>query len=81
MFNLRFAIGAPGWLSQLNVQLFISAQVVISQFMSSSPASGFTLKVQGLLGILSPPLTVPPPLMLSLILSLKINKLKKKDLP
>ena len=32
--------GAPGWLSQLSVRLLISAQVVISQFVSSSPRVG-----------------------------------------
>ena len=30
-------MGAPGWLSRLSVRLLVPAQVVISQFMSSSP--------------------------------------------
>lgn len=33
-------VGTPGWLSWLSTQLSISAQVMISQFASSSPASG-----------------------------------------
>ena len=32
--------GVPGWLSQLSIQLLISAQVMISKFMESSPKSG-----------------------------------------
>ena len=47
------AIGAPGWLNQLSIHLLISAQVMISQFVSSSPKSGFALTVRRLLGILS----------------------------
>ena len=30
--------GAPGWLSQLSIRPLISAQVMISQFLSSSSA-------------------------------------------
>ena len=45
------------------------AQVMISQFVSSSPTSG---SMQSLLGILSLPLFAPPLLMLALSLS-KIN--------
>ena len=45
--------GVPGWLSQLIVWLLISAQVIISQFRSSSPALGSALAVLSLLGILS----------------------------
>ena len=45
--------GAPGWLSGLSVELLASAQVVISWFVSSSPALGSALAVQNLLGILS----------------------------
>ena len=58
------------WVAQLVKHLTL-AQVVISRFMSSSPASGLLLSVQSLLGILSPSLSVPPQLMLSL----KINTL------
>ena len=35
--------GAPEWLSQLSIWLLILAQVMISWFMSSSPASGSVL--------------------------------------
>ena len=49
--------GAPGWLSWLGVQLLVLAQVMISQFVSSSPASGSVLMAQSLLGILSLPLS------------------------
>ena len=45
--------GAPGWLSHLHIRLLVSAQVVISWFVSWSPASGSVLTVQSLLGILS----------------------------
>ena len=43
---------APGCLSQLSVRLLISAQVRISQFLGSSPASGSVLTARSLLGIL-----------------------------
>ena len=46
-------IGAPGWLSQLSVQLLILAQVTISWFVSSSPTLASALTVQSPLGILS----------------------------
>ena len=46
----------PGWLSQLSVLLLTLAQVMILQFMSSSPISGSVLVVQSLVGILSPSL-------------------------
>ena len=58
----------------MSVQLLISAQLMISQFVGSSPASASMFKVQSLVGIL---------FLLSLLLpahshtpSLKINKLK-----
>ena len=54
--------GAPGWLSRLRVQLLLSAQIVISQCVSSSPASGSVLTVQGLLGISSLSLSLSLPL-------------------
>ena len=60
--------------SRLGVRLLISAQVVISQFMDSSPALGSALTVQSLLGIVSLSLSVSPPL--APYLSLKINKNK-----
>ena len=68
--------GAPGWLTQLQVQLLILGQVMISQFMSLSPTSGFVLVVQSLFGILSLLLFTLPLLVCThtLSLSLKINK-------
>ena len=63
---------ACGWLRWLNVRLLVLAEVTISQFMGSSPVSGFVLTVGSLLGILSLPLALPLPYSLSL--SLKINK-------
>ena len=61
--------GAPGWLSWLSVQLLISAQVMISRFVSSSPTLGSVLTVQSLLGILALPFCPSPPM-----LSLSQNK-------
>ena len=49
-------------LSWLNIRLFVSAQVVISQFVGSSPTLDSVLTVWSLLGILC------------FSLSLKINK-------
>ena len=57
-----------------------SAQVMISQFVGLSPASGSALTAQILepaSDSVSPALSAPPPLVLSLCLS-KINKCKKK---
>ena len=45
--------GALGRLSPLSVRLLVSAQVVISQFVGSSPVSGSVLIVWSLLGIFS----------------------------
>ena len=67
--------GARGWLNQLSVQFLISAQVMISWFVSSSPALGSVLTAWSLLGILSPSLSALP---YSLCLFLKINKPKKR---
>ena len=36
VWNLGRDLGAPGWLSQLNVQLLILAQVMTLQFVGSS---------------------------------------------
>ena len=58
-------LGAPGWLSCLNIQLLISAQVVISWFMGSSPAPGSALKAGACLGF-----SLFPPLCHSHVLSL-----------
>ena len=63
-----------GWLSRLSAWLLTLAQVVISRFVSSSPELGSALTVQSLFGILSPSLSAPP----LLALSLKINKSKLK---
>ena len=66
--------GAPGWLSQLSLQLLILAQVMISQFMGSSPASGSVLMVWSLLGILCLSLSLSASLSLLFIFSQqKIN--------
>ena len=64
--------GEPGELSQLRVRLLVLAQVMISQFVGSSPTWGSVLSKQSLLGILSlsPSLSAPSPL----TLSLKIKK-------
>ena len=40
--------GPPGWLSLLSIRLLISAQVMISQFMSLGPPSGSVLMAQSL---------------------------------
>ena len=67
-------LGAPGWLSRL-VKHPTSAQVMISWFVGLSPVSGFVLTAWSLLQILCPFLSVPPPLMFCLCVSLsKINK-------
>ena len=52
--------GAPGWLSWLSVRLLFSAQVMISWFTGSSPASGSVLTARSLLGILPASLPAPP---------------------
>ena len=77
---MKRQIGAPGWLSPLSTGLL--AQVMISLFVGSSPASGSVLTAQGLEPASDSclPLFAPPPLGLffvSLSLS-KINKHKKK---
>ena len=61
--------GVPGWLGRLSVQLLILAQVMISRFQSSGRALGSMLTAQNLLRILSPFLSAPPLLTLSLSLS------------
>ena len=49
------------------------AQVMVSWFVSSSPMLGSALTVQSLLGILSPSLSAPPPLILSFSPSLSLS--------
>ena len=48
------------WLSPLSVQLWLGSPS--HRFMSLSPTSGSVLTVQSLPGILSLPLSAPPPL-------------------
>ena len=60
----------PRWLSHLSIWLLVLAQVMISWFVNWSPTSAFKLTVQSLLRILSPSLSAPP----LLSLSLKINR-------
>ena len=73
-------------MAQLSVQLLILAQIMISWFVSLSPALGSALTVWSLLEILSLPLSLPLPwlaLFLSLSLSLslsKISKIKKNEI-
>ena len=65
--------GAPGWLSQFSVWLH-SAQVMISWSVGSCPTSGSVRTVQSLepaLDSMSPSLSDPPLLMLSLSLPIK----------
>ena len=71
---LKSLLGVPGQLIQLSVQLLVSAQVMISWFVGSSSTLDSVLTVQSLLRILSLPLSAPPPFVLSLSVSLKINK-------
>ena len=74
--------GAPEWLSRLSARLLVSVQVMISWFMSSSPALGSVLTAWSLLGILSlpPSLSLPLPLLApSLSLSKEISKHKEEE--
>ena len=67
------------WMAQ-SVKHLTSTQVMISRFMSLSPASASVLTAQSLesaLDSVSPTLSAPPLFVLCLSLSLK-NKLKKK---
>ena len=73
-----FIDGAPGW--PQSVERLTSAQVVISQSVSSSPASGSVLTAQSLepaSDSVSPSLSAPPLLMLCLSLSLSLSKINK----
>ena len=66
-------VGAPGWLSQLGVQLLVPAQVMISRFISLSPHQAPCSQHRACLVFsLSLSLSAPP----LLFLSLKINKLR-----
>ena len=73
--------GAPGWLGQLNVQLLISAQAMILQFVRSRTVSGSVLvdsmepAWDSLPFLSAPPLRVcPSSLSPSLALPLSQNK-------
>ena len=63
--------GAPVWLSTLSIQLLVSSQVMISQFVSSNSTLGSVLTVQNLLGILS----LPSSALLLLTLSASLSKI------
>ena len=67
-------MGVPGGLSRLSVRLSISTQVMISRFVSSSPASGSVLTAQSLepaWDSVSPSLSLPLPHSRSVSLSQK----------
>ena len=73
---LKTSLSRGAWVAQ-SVKCLTSAQVMISWFMSPSPALGSVLTTQwSPLRILSPCLSAPPPLILYLCLS-KINVKKK----
>ena len=61
-----------------SVKCLTLAQVTISCFVGSSPASGSALAMWSLLGILSLPLSVPLPLVLSHDMNNKLEKRKRK---
>ena len=42
----KWKMRAAGWLSRLSVRLLISAQVMISRFVASSPVLGSVLSVE-----------------------------------
>ena len=44
--NWKEFLGAPGWLGRLGVRFLVSAQIMISQFVSSSSTLGSALAVQ-----------------------------------
>ena len=67
MGSKEHVFGAPGWLSQLGVQLLVSAQVVISWFREFEPHIGLCAgRSEPAWDSLSPSLSAPPPLMRSL---------------
>ena len=63
-----------------SVKRLTLAQVMISQFVSSSPTSGSVLIARSLEPVsdyVSPSLSDPPPFMLARSLSLSLSKIKK----
>ena len=71
-YNKNTSTGAPG-----SVQGPTLAQVMISQFVSSSPASGFVLTAQNLepaSDSVSPSLSAPPLLTLCVCVSLSLSQ-------
>ena len=75
---LRKKIRRGAWVAQSVERL--SAPVMISQFLTSSPTLGSALTVQSLLGILSLSLCPSPACACTVALALKMNKLKEKKL-
>ena len=68
------------WVAQ-SVKHPTSAQVMISQSVSSSPESGSGLMAQSLEPVsdsVSPSLSAPPPFMLCLSLYLSVSKINKR---
>ena len=51
--QLKYITARGAWVAQLVKLSLVSAQVMISRFVGSSPMLGFELTVQSLLGILS----------------------------
>ena len=85
-----FIFGAAVWLSQVSVQLLISAQIIISQLVGSSPTWspawsptwGFALSVEPAWHSLSFPLSLLPLLACMCVHPLSpkyVNKLKKTN--
>ena len=73
--------GWGAWVAQ-SVERSTSAQVMISQFVSLSPALSSVLTAQSLepaLDSVSLSLSAPPPLMRSLSLSLSLSKINKHE--
>ena len=71
-FKIVHTLGVPGRYDRLNIQRLVSAQVTISWFARSSPVSGSAPTVWSLLGILSLPLSAPPPIVRACTLSLSL---------
>ena len=74
LVKVYFVLGCLGDSSQLSAALLISARVMISWFVRSSPTTGSVLTVQSLLGILSPSISAPLLLVLAPSLSLSLSK-------